>query len=66
MKEIAAIILVLISIYLLFAAFLYIYQRKLIYYPVPVDPEFSAHEVSIDNRGTLLHGWVLNPGKPRR
>jgi pimeloyl-ACP methyl ester carboxylesterase len=65
MKEIAAVILVLISIYLLFAAFLYIYQRRLIYYPVPVDPEFSADEVNIDNRGTLLHGWVLNPGKPR-
>lgn len=65
MKEITPIILLLLGIYLLFAAFLYIYQRKLIYYPVPVDPEFSAEEISIDNRGTLLHGWVLNPGKPR-
>ena len=65
MKEITSIILVLVSIYLLFAAFLYVYQRKLIYYPVPVDPEFTAVEVSIDNRGTRLHGWVLNPGKPR-
>jgi pimeloyl-ACP methyl ester carboxylesterase len=65
MKEITAIILVLISIYLLFAAFLYVYQRKLIYHPVPIDTEFSAQEISIDNRGTLLHGWMLNPGKPR-
>ena len=65
MKETTAIILVLISIYLLFAAYLYIYQRKLIYHPVLVDTEFGAHEISIDNRGTLLHGWVLNPGKPR-
>ena len=65
MKEITYIILVLTSIYLLFAAYLYVYQRKLIYYPMPVDPEFAADEISIDNRGTLLHGWVLNPGKPR-
>jgi hypothetical protein len=65
MKEITSIILVLMSIYLLFAAFLYIYQRRLIYYPMSVDPGFHADEVSIDNRGILLHGWVLNPGKPR-
>ena len=64
MNEIASIILVLMSIYLLFAAFLYIYQRRLIYYPMAVDPEFDADEVSIDNRGIRLHGWVLNPGKP--
>lgn len=65
MQVITPIILLLVSIYLLFAAFLYIYQRKLIYYPVPVDPEFSADEISINNQGTRLHGWVLNPGKPR-
>jgi len=65
MNEIISIILVLVSLYLLLAAFLYIYQRKLIYHPMPVDPEFDADEVSIDNKGTLLHGWVLNPGKPR-
>ena len=64
MNEITFIILVLVSIYLLFAAYLYIYQRKLIYYPMAVDPEFDADEISIDNNGILLHGWVLNPGKP--
>lgn len=65
MNEITSIILVLVGIYLLFAVFLYVYQRKLIYYPMSVDPEFDADEISIDNRGVLLHGWVLNPGKPR-
>ncbi len=65
MKEFASIILVLISIYLLFAAFLYVYQRKLIYYPVPVDPTFKATEIRVDNGATELHGWVLNPGKSR-
>ncbi len=65
MKEITSIGLVLISIYLLFAAYLYVYQRKLIYYPVSVDPAFSADEINIDNNGTNLHGWVLNPGKSK-
>ena len=65
MKEIGSIIFVLIGVYLLLAAFLYVYQRKLIYYPTPVDPAFIADEVEIDNDGTRLHGWVLNPGKSR-
>ena len=49
MKEITSIILVLVSLYLLFAAFLYVYQRKLIYYPMPVDPEFEARDRSLPN-----------------
>jgi pimeloyl-ACP methyl ester carboxylesterase len=63
MKEFTAILIALVSIYLLFAAYLYISQRKLIYFPVQVDPAFSATEISVDNNGTLLHGWVLNPGR---
>lgn len=63
MKEFTAILIALVSIYLLFAAYLYISQRKLLYFPVSVDPSFSATGVSVDNNGTLLHGWVLNPGK---
>jgi hypothetical protein len=42
MKEITAIILVLIAIYLLMAACLYLFQRKLIYFPVAPDPDFNA------------------------
>jgi len=64
MNVITSIILVLASIYLLFAAYLYVYQRKLIYYPMAVDPGFNADEINIDKNGILLHGWVLNPGKP--
>ena len=63
MNELVSIALILISIYLLFAAFLYLYQRRLIYHPVPVDPVFTADEISIDNNGIRLSGWVLNPGK---
>lgn len=57
--------LVLFSLYLLIAAYLYIFQRRMIYHPVPVDSAFRADEISFDNNGTRLHGWVLNPNKPR-
>jgi len=65
MKEISYAILVLAGIYLLIAALLFIYQRKLIYIPVPIDPAFSADEITIDNDGIELRGWVLHPGKAR-
>lgn len=65
MTAITSIALVLIGIYLLLAAFLYVFQRKLIYFPMAIDPAFSAEEIVVDNRGTRLHGWILNPGKAR-
>lgn len=65
MKELLAIITIIAAFYLMMTAYLYLYQRKLIYYPVGLDPEFEAAEIRIDNQGTLLHGWLLNPGKPR-
>jgi len=65
MKEIVSIALVLLAIYLLLATLLYVFQRKLIYYPTPLDPAFSSAKVSVDNQGTRLRGWVLNPGKTR-
>lgn len=65
MKELASIILALAVIYLSFAAYLYLFQRKLIYYPTPVDPGFHADEITLENEGHSLHGWVLNPGRKR-
>jgi pimeloyl-ACP methyl ester carboxylesterase len=65
MKEITAIILMLITIYLLISAYLYLFQRNMIYFPVSFDPAFRAQEISIDNSGVKLHGWVLNPGKTK-
>ena len=65
MIDITSIVLVLIGIYLLLAAFLYLFQRKLIYFPTAVDPVFRAEEIFIDNQDTRLHGWVLNPGQAR-
>ena len=63
MTEIASIAALLIGIYLAFSAFLYLYQRKLIFFPVPPDTDFSAAQISIDNQGIRLRGWVLNPGR---
>ena len=62
MKEISFILLVLVLIYLLISAYLYFFQRKLIYYPVLPDPTFQAQAITIDNDGVKLNGWVLNPG----
>ncbi len=65
MKEITSILGVVVVIYLLASVFLYVFQRKLIYFPVGIDPAFGAEEITVDNEGTLLHGWILNPGKTR-
>ena len=64
MQEFASIAALLAGIYIAFSAFLDLYQRKLIFFPVPADSEFSAEEISIENQGTRLRGWVLNPGRP--
>jgi len=65
MKEISFILLVLVLIYLLISAYLYLFQRTLIYFPVSPDPAFQAQTISIDNNGVKLNGWVLNPGKAK-
>jgi pimeloyl-ACP methyl ester carboxylesterase len=65
MKELAFILLALIAVYLLCAVFLYFYQRRMIYFPVALDPDFSADEIVVDNQGVGLHGWILNPGRDR-
>ena len=65
MKIASLIILLLLAIYLCFSAFLYLYQRRLLYFPVANDPEFEAQDISIENDGLQLRGWILNPGKSR-
>ena len=65
MKETAIILLALAALYLLFALYLYLFQRRMIYYPVADDPECSAPAVTFDNDGMRLHGWVLNPGRDK-
>ncbi|MEM7563158.1 MAG: alpha/beta hydrolase [Pseudomonadota bacterium] len=65
MKELSSIALVLLSLYLMASIFLYFYQRKMLYFPVPVDPAFKAEEILLKNQGVTLHGWVLNPGRQK-
>jgi pimeloyl-ACP methyl ester carboxylesterase len=65
MEEITLILLVVAAIYLLMTAYLYVFQRKLIFYPVAHDADFSAREITFDNDGTRLHGWVLNPDQDK-
>lgn len=65
MKEITTLLLALLALYLLLAAFLYLFQRSMIYFPVPPDPDFFADEITLESDGHRLHGWVLNPGKAR-
>ena len=63
MKVITSIVLVLVAVYLLIAALLFVFQRKLIYFPVRIDSDFHAEEITLENDGNQLHGWVLNPGR---
>ncbi len=65
MRELTTLIIALLALYLLLAIFVYLIQRSLIYYPVPSDPGFPAREITLDNNGTRLHGWVLNPDKDK-
>ena len=65
MQEFALILLLLLAIYLCFSAFLYLYQRRLLYFPVASDPDFEAPEFSIENEGITLRGWLLNADKPQ-
>ena len=65
MKELTITLFVLIAIYLLASIFLYIYQRKLIYFPTGIDTEFKADEINIANQEINLRGWVINPGKAK-
>lgn len=65
MRELTTLIIALLALYLLLAIFVYLIQRSLIYYPVPSDLGFAAQEITLDNNGTRLHGWVLNPDKDK-
>ena len=65
MQELLTIVFVLVAIYLMASVFLYSYQRKLLYFPVGLNPDFNADEISISNQGLKLHGWILNPGKAK-
>ncbi len=65
MQTLTIIIVAAAAIYLAIGTWLYFRQRRLIFFPVAHDADFTADPVSLDNDGVRLHGWVLNPGCDR-
>lgn len=65
MKFLLSIILLVVLSYLLLVAGLFIFQRSLLYFPVPYQEGVNRDEVTFTNQGVELKGWVLNPGKSR-
>ena len=65
MKTFFSIILLLVVIYLLLAGAMFLFQRSLLYYPVPHQEGIPREEVNFKNDGLNLHGWVLNKGKSK-
>ena len=62
MKTIFTIILLLAALYLLLAGTMYLFQRSLLYYPVPHQDGIPREEIIFENEGLQLHGWILNKG----
>ena len=65
MKTFFSIILLLVMLYLLLAGAMFLFQRSLLYYPVPHQEDIPREEVSFENDGLKLHGWVLNKGRSK-
>ncbi len=41
------------------------FQRSLLYFPVPYQQGVKAEEIQFSNEGLQLSGWILNPGRSR-
>ena len=65
MKFLLSLVALIILAYLCLVGVMFLFQRNLLYYPVPYQAEIDRDEISFNNEGVELHGWVLNPGKPR-
>jgi pimeloyl-ACP methyl ester carboxylesterase len=53
----------LVTVYLAVLVLMYLMQRSLLYFPVPSPLKYGERQVTFDNQGQSLSGWVLNPGK---
>lgn len=65
MQTLAIIVAAAAILYLSVGAWLYLRQRRLIFFPVAHDEGFAAEPVTLENDGVALHGWVLNPGRDK-
>jgi len=57
--------MLLAALYLLIVGAMFLFQRSLLYYPVPHQAGIAREAVSFKNDGLTLHGWVLNQGKSK-
>ncbi|MCP4494037.1 MAG: alpha/beta hydrolase [Gammaproteobacteria bacterium] len=65
MKIAFSIIVLICLAYMLVLTFMYLFQRSLLYYPVPYQQGITKDEISINTEGINLYGWILNPTKAR-
>lgn len=65
MKSIFTLVTLLLLAYLMILAGMFLFQRSLLYFPVPYQPGVNRNEVSFNNEGITLQGWVLNPGQSK-
>ena len=65
MKLILSLATMITVAYLFLLACMFLFQRSLLYYPVPYQPGVDRTEISFKSDGLVLHGWIINPGKPR-
>ncbi len=63
MKILLGISALVLLAYLFLLAMMFLFQRNLLYYPVAYRAGIDRSEISFNNEGFELHGWVLNPDK---
>ena len=65
MKFVVTLLALITIAYLLLLLSLFLFQRNLLYYPVPYQHGINRDEISFGNNGLNLHGWILNPGQSK-
>lgn len=65
MKTLVSLVALLALVYLSAMALLFFFQRSLLFQAVPAPQDIERDEISFNNQGLRLHGWVLNKGRPR-
>lgn len=65
MKLLISILILIAVLYTVLLISMFVFQRSLLYYPVPYQQGVNAQEIEFDNDGIKLSGWILNPGRSR-
>ena len=60
MTIILSILKILVTVYIIFALFLYFMQRKMLYLPQEGSQNVDATEVEFKNGNIVLRGWIIN------